>query len=61
MVTPSGEGLQQVFKSTPTGHSQRAASRFWFDPHDASTFNSVAAASASLNSFEFLQTNTADE
>ena len=60
-LRPSEGGLQQVSKSTLSGHSQRAASRFGFDPHDASAFNSVTAASASPNSFEFLQTNTADE
>ena len=54
-------GLQHASKSTLSGHSQRAVSRFWFDLHDASAFNSVTAASVSLNSLEFLQTNIADE
>lgn len=56
-----GELLQHVSKSTPSEHSQRAPSRFWFDPHDASAFDSVTAASASPNSFELLQTNIAGE
>jgi hypothetical protein len=63
MVTPIPRValLQHVSKSTPRRASQRAASRFWFDPHDASAFNSITAASASPNSFEFLQTDVAGE